>query len=143
MNFFSYKVTWLPKHVNGNFRALQRSLSMDILWNYINLFGNLDLVDKQSTEEQRRHTVMVLASHQYDPIPRIGDICGLSLLLVLVLAPRGFSPRVLRYSGFLVSSQTNISKFKFDLDACQALYQDPLARISVEDNLIPCFDINK
>ena len=37
--------------------------------------------------------VRVLASHQYGLglIPRLGVICGLSLLLVLVLAPRGFS----------------------------------------------------
>ena len=36
--------------------------------------------------------------------PGLGVICGLSLLLVLVLSPRGFSP----------GSKTNISKFKFD-----------------------------
>ena len=34
------------------------------------------------------------ASHQCGPdsIPGLGVICGLSLLLVLVLSPRGFSP---------------------------------------------------
>ena len=38
--------------------------------------------------------VRALASHQCGPgsIPGPGVICGLSLLLVLVLAPRGFSP---------------------------------------------------
>ena len=38
--------------------------------------------------------VRVLASHQCGPgsIPGPGVICGLSLLLVLVFAPRGFSP---------------------------------------------------
>ena len=38
--------------------------------------------------------VRALASHQCGPgsIPVLGVICGLSLLLVLVLAPRGFSP---------------------------------------------------
>ena len=38
--------------------------------------------------------VRALASHQCGPglIPWIDAICGLSLLLVLVLAPRGFSP---------------------------------------------------
>ena len=38
--------------------------------------------------------VSALASHQSGPgsIPGLGVICGLSLLLVLVLAPRGFSP---------------------------------------------------
>ena len=34
------------------------------------------------------------ASHQYGPgsIPGLSAVCGLSLLLVLVLSPRGFSP---------------------------------------------------
>ena len=38
--------------------------------------------------------VRALASDQSDSgsIPGLGVICGLSLLLVLVLAPRGFSP---------------------------------------------------
>ena len=38
--------------------------------------------------------VRALSSHQCGPgsIPGLGVICGLSLLLVLVLAPRGFSP---------------------------------------------------
>ena len=38
--------------------------------------------------------VRALDSHQYDPGSNTGvdDICGLSLLLVLSLAPRGFSP---------------------------------------------------
>ena len=38
--------------------------------------------------------VRALFTHQCGPgsIPGLGVICGLSLLLVLVLAPRGFSP---------------------------------------------------
>ena len=38
--------------------------------------------------------VKALTSHQCDPgsIPELGVIYGFSLLLVLVLAPRGFSP---------------------------------------------------
>ena len=32
------------------------------------------------------------------------------------------------YSGFPLSSKTNISKFQCDLDYCQALYHEPLAR---------------
>ena len=32
------------------------------------------------------------------------------------------------YSGFPLSSKTNISKFQFDLDYCQVLYHEPLAR---------------
>ena len=60
--------------------------------------------------------VRALASHQCGScsIPRLGVICGLSLLLVLVLASRGFS------LGSLVSplsSKTNISKFQFDLES--------------------------
>ena len=41
------------------------------------------------------------------------------------------------YSGFPLSSKTNISKFQFDLDYCQALYQhEPLARVIVQET--PC-----
>jgi len=38
--------------------------------------------------------VRALASHPCGPgsVPGVAVICGLSLLLVLVLAPRGFSP---------------------------------------------------
>ena len=32
------------------------------------------------------------------------------------------------YSGFPLSSKTNTFKFQFDLDYCQALYHEPLAR---------------
>ena len=32
------------------------------------------------------------------------------------------------YSGFPLSSKTNISKCQFDLDYCQTLYHEPLAR---------------
>ena len=39
--------------------------------------------------------------------------CGLSLLLVLSLVPRGFSPGT---PVFLLSSKTNTSKFQFDLE---------------------------
>ena len=54
----------------------------------------------------------------------LGVICGLSLLLVLFSAPRVFL-RLLRYPPFI---KTNISKFQFDLDYCQAHYQEPPAR---------------
>ena len=43
--------------------------------------------------------------------PAPGVICGLNLLLVLVLAPRGSI--FFRYSGFPLSSKTDISKFQF------------------------------
>ena len=32
------------------------------------------------------------------------------------------------YSGFPLSSKTNISKFQLDLDYCQAVYHEPLVR---------------
>ena len=36
------------------------------------------------------------------------------------------------YSGFPLSSKTNISKFQFYLDDCQALYLEPLAQVIVQ-----------
>ena len=33
------------------------------------------------------------------------------------------------YSGFPLSSKSNIAKFQFVLDYCQALYHEPLARV--------------
>jgi len=59
--------------------------------------------------------VIALTSHQCGPSLNPGvdvdAIRGLSLLLVLSFAPRGFSNG---YSGFLLPSETNISKFQFD-----------------------------
>ena len=54
--------------------------------------------------------VRALASHQCGLgwIPGLGVICGLSLLLVLVLTPRFFSPGTPVFHPF---SKTNISKF--------------------------------
>ena len=59
--------------------------------------------------------VRALASHQCGPgsNPGVNTICGLSLLLVLSLAPRGF---FFEYSGFPLSSKTSSSKFQFDLE---------------------------
>ena len=59
--------------------------------------------------------VSALASHQCGPgsNPGVNAICGLSLWLVLSLAPRGFSPGT---PVFPLSSKTNISKFQFDQD---------------------------
>ena len=68
--------------------------------------------------------VRALASHQCVP----GSIPG-SLLLAIFLAPRGFP----------LSSKTNISKFQFDLDYCQALHHEPLARVIAQ--ALPVFDI--
>ena len=71
--------------------------------------------------------VRALASHQCvpDSIPGPGVICGLSLLLVLYPAPRGFSPGS---PVFPLSSKTNISKFQFDLEV-RHFSHEPLARV--------------
>ena len=46
----------------------------------------------------------------------VDAICGLSLLLVISFAPRGFFSG---YSGFPLSSKTNPSKFQFDQESNQ------------------------
>ena len=76
--------------------------------------------------------VRALASHQYAPgsIPGPGVICGLSLLLVLFLAPRGFSPGTPQKPTFPNSNS---------IWNCQALYQEPLAQVSAQ--ALPVFDI--
>ena len=66
-------------------------------------------------ESRSRNSAVMrtLASHQCGPglNPGIGVICGLKLLLVLVLAPRGFSPSTLVFP----SSHKPTSNFEFDL----------------------------
>ena len=60
--------------------------------------------------------VRALASHQCGPgsNPGVDAICGLSLLLVVSFALRGFSP----VTPVLPSPQkTNISKFQFDQES--------------------------
>ena len=44
------------------------------------------------------------------------------------------------YFGFPLSSETNISKLQFDLDFCQTLYREPLARV-MESLALPVVDI--
>ena len=82
--------------------------------------------------------VRALASHQCVPgsIPGPGVICGLSFLLVLFLAPRCFSPGT---PVFPSPQKTNISKFQFDPDYCQAVYHKPLTRVIAQ--ALPVFDI--
>ena len=43
------------------------------------------------------------------------------------------------YSGFPLSSKTNISKFQFDLDYCQAHNHEPLTRVIAQ--ALPVFDV--
>ena len=63
------------------------------LSNIPNNYGCIDHV-KLQVGSRDCAVVRALTSHQCGPgsIPRLGIICGLSLLLVLVLAPRDFSP---------------------------------------------------
>ena len=70
--------------------------------------------------------VRVLASHQCVPgsNPRPGVICGLSLLLVLYSAPRGFP---LGTPVFPSPQKPIFQKFQFNPDYCQALNHEPLA----------------
>ena len=81
--------------------------------------------------------VRALAFHQCSPgsIPGPGIICGLSLLLVLVLAPRAFL-RVLRFSSLHIKK--NISKFQFDLDVKCLLMSPWLGRLG---NYSPNYDV--
>ena len=60
--------------------------------------------------------VRALATHQCGPgsNPGVDGICGLSLLLVLSLAQRGFSPGT---PVFPSPRKTNISKFQFDQES--------------------------
>ena len=75
--------------------------------------------------------VKALSFHQCGPgsLPGLGVICGLSLLSVLAICSERFFSG---FSGFLLSSKTNISKFQFDLDYCQVFYHEPLAREIVQ-----------
>jgi len=43
------------------------------------------------------------------------------------------------YSGFSLSSKSNIAKFQFVLDYCQALYDEPLARVIAK--ALPVLDV--
>ena len=81
--------------------------------------------------------VRVLAPHQRVPgsIPGAGVICGLSWLLVLFLAPRGFL-RVLRFSPLLKKPTFPNSN---SICNCQALYHEPLARVIAQ--ALPVSDI--
>ena len=44
------------------------------------------------------------------------------------------------FSGFPLCSKTSISKFQFDLDYCQALNHEPLARVITQT--LPVFDLH-
>ena len=75
-----------------------------------------------------------LASHQYGSGGGGGGVMFDSrtrrrMWVEFVVGSRPCSERFLSgYSGFLLSAKTNISKFQFVLDYCQALYHEPLVR---------------
>ena len=81
--------------------------------------------------------VRALASHQCVPgsISGPGVICGLSLLLVLFSAPRGFSPG----PPVFPSPQKPTFPNSNSIWNCQALYHEPLARVIAQ--ALPVFDI--
>ena len=81
--------------------------------------------------------VRALASHQCVPgsIPEPGVICGLSLLLVLFSAPRGFSPG----PPVFYSPQKPTFPNSNSIWNCQALYHEPLAWVIAQ--AFPVFDI--
>ena len=74
-------------------------------------------------------------------IPRLGVICGLSLLLVLDLAPKGFFLRVLRF--FLPPQKlANISKFQFESHRFVSRTRLLSVTLSKQSRLI-CFNMSK
>ena len=83
--------------------------------------SNIKEIDRNSNSSFIRFRIVdavvrALASHQCGPgsNPGVDAICGLSLLLVLSFAPRGFSPA--GYGGFPLSLKTKTSKFQFALE---------------------------
>ena len=78
-----------------------------------------------------------LASHQCVPGSILGPgvTCGLSLLLVLFLAPRGFSPG----PPVFPSPQKPTFPNSNSIWNCQALYHEPLARVIAQ--AFPVFNI--
>ena len=104
----------LPREIReitklGTFKSkLYHFLTLDIFSHYIfyiiSIFNFFEIVIKiiMMTQKEKwsrdgavaEHLPPMQASHQcgLGLIPELGVICGLSLLLVLVLAPRGFSP---------------------------------------------------
>ena len=73
-----------------------------------------------------------LASHQCGPgsIPGLGVICRLSLLLVVVLAPKGLSPGTPVFPTPQKPTFPNSNSIW--INYCQALYHEPLAREIVQ-----------
>ena len=63
------------------------------------------------------------------PRLRFPDLASYHMWVKFVVGSRPCSEKFFsEYSSFPLSSKTNTSKFQFDLDYCQALYHEPLAR---------------
>ena len=93
---------------------------------------------RKKTEGSRQGAVArALASNQCVPGSIPGpDVMWVEFVVGCLPCPKRFFSG---YSGFPLSSKTNISKFQFDLDYCQALYHKPLARLVAQ--ALPVFDI--
>ena len=100
--------------------------------------GSRDGADGEQVGSRDGAVVRALASHQCVPgsIPRPGVICGLSLLLVLFLASRGFSPGT---PVFPSPQKPTFPNSNSNLDYGQALYHELLARVIAQ--VLPVFDI--
>ena len=96
-----------------------------------------DCRSKQNKIEESKDSAVVrsLASHQSDlgSIPRLGVICWLSLLLVLILAPRGIFLSVLQFSLLLKKPPFPNSNLIWIM---KALYHKPQAQKIVQ--ALPC-----
>ena len=79
--------------------------------------------------------VRALASHQCGPgsIPNVDSICGLSLLLVLSLAPRGFS------LGTLVSPLLKNQHFQIPILTKNQVDGEPLSGCGTSKSLFYLF----
>ena len=79
--------------------------------------------------------VRVVASHQYGPGSNLGvnAICGLSLLLVLSLAPRGFSPGTLVFLSLQKLTFPNSNSTKNQVD------EEPLCECAISKSLLLLF----
>ena len=90
--------------------GVYHQLKIPVLWKWGQMRGveNFFRTFPENPKTLRSWTAHVTLDRN-SPGPAV--ICGLSLLLVLYSAPRGFFSG---YSGFPLTSKTNISKFQFD-----------------------------
>ena len=133
-----------------NFQCI--SLGMELVWVWsMDIFCSNKIKIKVKSHLDRSRdgaVVTALASHQCGPgsIPGLVVICGLFVVCSHSCSERFFSRYLhpcnlnlrfvrcssldspLNFTPVTLSSKTNISKFQFHLDYCQALYHEPLAQ---------------